>query len=81
MSWDWQVFCKDTVTGETVQGCFGRGDDYTYLNWMFKAWGWTAAVSAGALLLALAVGAIIGVLRTLQQDRASGRILNRFGAA
>lgn len=81
MNWDWQVFCKDTITGEIVQGCFGRGDDYTYLNWMFKAWGWTAAVSVGALLLALAVGAIIGVLRTLQQDRASGRILNRFGAA
>ncbi len=81
MSWDWQVFCKDTVTGETVQGCFGRGDDYTYLNWMFKAWGWTAAVSAGALLLALLVGALVGIVRTLPQDRARGRILNRLGAA
>lgn len=78
MSWDWQVFCKDIITSETVQGCFGRGDDYTYLNWMLKAWGWTAAVSAGALLLALIVGAVIGILRTLPQDRFSGRFWNAF---
>ncbi|MDO4769870.1 MAG: amino acid ABC transporter permease [Brachymonas sp.] len=78
MSWDWQVFCKDIITSETVQGCFGRGDDYTYLNWMFKAWGWTAAVSAGALLLALLVGAVIGILRTLPQDRFAGRFWNAF---
>ena len=78
MSWYWQVFCKDIITSETVQGCFGRGDDYTYLNWMLKAWGWTAAVSAGALLLALIVGAVIGILRTLPQDRFSGRFWNAF---
>lgn len=81
MSWDWQVFCKDTITSETVSGCFGRGDDYTYLNWMLKAWGWTAAVSAGALLLALIVGAVIGILRTLQQDRFAGRFWNAFATA
>ena len=81
MNWDWQVFCKDIITSETVQGCYGRGESYTYLNWMFKAWGWTAAVSAGALVLALALGAVIGILRTLPQDRAAGRFWNAFAMA
>lgn len=81
MSWDWQVFCKDIITSETVQGCYGRGEHYTYLNWMFKAWGWTVAVSAGAIVLALAVGVVVGILRTLPQDRMSGRIWNTFAMA
>ena len=52
-NWDWQVFCTDTLTMETVPGCYGRGDEYTYLNWLVSAWGWTLAVSACALVLAL----------------------------
>ncbi|MDO5652932.1 MAG: amino acid ABC transporter permease [Brachymonas sp.] len=78
MNWDWQAFCKDKYTLEVVPGCFGED---TYLNWVFKAWGWTAAVSVGALLLALLVGAVIGVMRTLPQDRPSGRIFYGFGTA
>lgn len=30
MSWDWQVFCQDTIEREVVQGCFGKGGDITY---------------------------------------------------
>ena len=66
MSWDWQVFCQDTLDREMVQGCFGRGGDITYLDWMLSAWGWTVSVSLLALLLALVLGSIIGTLRTLQ---------------
>ncbi len=66
MSWDWQVFCQDTLDREMVQGCFGRGGDITYLDWMLSAWGWTVSVSLLALVLALVLGSVIGTLRTLQ---------------
>ena len=66
MSWDWQVFCEDTMERQVVQGCFGKGGDITYLDWMLSAWGWTVSVSVLALLLALVLGAFIGTLRTVQ---------------
>lgn len=61
---DWAVFCKETTSGDIVAGCFGRGGDTTYLNWIFTAWGWTLAVSALALVVALLVGSLMGILRT-----------------
>lgn len=64
-NWDWQVFCKDTIDGEVVPRCFGSGGSVTYLDWMLSAWGWTVSVSLCALVLALVVGSIVGVLRTL----------------
>ncbi|MEN9630880.1 MAG: putative glutamine transporter permease protein GlnM [Pseudomonadota bacterium] len=63
-AWDWQVFCKDTVSGEVAASCFGKGGDITYLQWMFSAWGWTLSVAALALVVALAVGSLMGILRT-----------------
>jgi glutamate/aspartate transport system permease protein len=68
MAMDWEVFCQDTLTSELVNGCFGTSRDPTYLNWILGAWGWTVAVSITALLLALVVGSIIGVLRTLPNN-------------
>ncbi|MEZ5615045.1 MAG: amino acid ABC transporter permease [Rhodocyclaceae bacterium] len=64
MSWDWQVFCRDTLDGEIVPRCFGSGGDITYLDWLLSAWGWTISVSLLALLVALVLGAIMGILRT-----------------
>ena len=66
MSWDWQVFCEDTLDRVPVQGCFGKGGDVTYLDWMLSAWGWTVSVSLLGLLLALLVGTLVGTLRTLE---------------
>ena len=66
MSWDWQVFCEDTLDRVAVQGCFGKGGDVTYLHWILSAWGWTVSVSLLSLLLALVVGTVVGTLRTLQ---------------
>ena len=63
-TWDWQVFCKDTIDGKIVPGCFGSGDDITYLDWLLLAWGWTLSVSALALLVALLLGSLMGILRT-----------------
>lgn len=66
MSWDWQVFCQDTMDKNVVPSCFGKGGDVTYLDWMLSAWGWTVSVSLLALVLALVLGSLIGTLRTLQ---------------
>jgi hypothetical protein len=65
MALDWQVFCKETTTGDLVEGCFGRGVDQTYLNWILSAWGWTLTVALLALCVALFFGLIVGTLRTL----------------
>ena len=64
MAWDWQVFCKETTSGEVVAGCFGRGGDLTYLDWLFSAWGWTLSVALLALVVALLFGSVVGILRT-----------------
>lgn len=50
--WDWQVFLQDTGGGRT------------YLDWLMSAWGWTALVSVLSLIVALAVGTLMGILRT-----------------
>lgn len=63
-SWDWQVFCKDTIDGEIVARCFGGAGDVTYLDWLLSAWGWTLSVSLLALGVALAFGSLMGILRT-----------------
>ncbi len=65
MAWDWQVFCKETTTGDIIAGCFGKGGDQTYLNWIFSAWGWTLTVALFALVVALVTGLIVGTIRTL----------------
>ncbi len=67
MTWDWQVFCEDTIERTPVAGCFGHGGSVTYLDWMLSAWGWTVSVALLALLIALVVGAVVGTLRTLPQ--------------
>jgi len=50
--WDWQVFLHDTGGGQT------------YLQWMMSAWGWTMSVAVLALIVALSVGSLMGILRT-----------------
>ena len=69
LAWDWQVFCKETTNGDVIAGCFGRGGDTTYLNWIFKAWGWTLSVAVLALIVALLVGSLMGILRTAPDKR------------
>jgi glutamate/aspartate transport system permease protein len=64
MAWDWQVFCKDTIDGDIVASCFGKKGDLTYLDWMLSAWGWTLSVAVCALVVALLVGSLMGILRT-----------------
>ena len=69
MAWDWQVFCKETTSGEVVASCFGSGGDITYLNWILSAWGWTLSVAVLALVVALVTGSLMGILRTAPDRR------------
>jgi glutamate/aspartate transport system permease protein len=64
MALEWQVFCKETTSGDVIASCFGSGRDVTYLNWILKAWGWTLSVAVLALIVALVVGSLMGILRT-----------------
>ena len=54
-TWDWQVFLQDTGGGRT------------YGTWLLSAWGWTLSVSALSLIVALVLGSLVGVVRTLPQ--------------
>ena len=69
MAWDWQVFCKETTSGDVVASCFGKGGDITYLDWMLSAWGWTLSVAALALVVAMFAGSLMGILRTTPDKR------------
>src|SRR6185295_367588 len=52
------------ASGEVVASCFASGRDITYLQWMLSAWGWTLSVALLALVVALIIGSLVGVLRT-----------------
>ncbi len=66
---DWQVFCKETTSGDVIKGCFGSVGDITYANWILSAWGWTLSVALLALVVAMAVGSLMGILRTAPDKR------------
>lgn len=53
MTWDWQVFLQDDGSGRN------------YLEWMLEAWRWTLAVAGASWVVAVAVGALVGTVRTL----------------
>jgi glutamate/aspartate transport system permease protein len=59
-----EVFCKERTTSELIPGCFGSGRDVTYLDWILSAWGWTLSVALLALVVALVLGTLIGIIRT-----------------
>lgn len=52
-TWDWQVFLQDTGGGRS------------YLAWLMSAWGWTLTVAALSLVVALLIGSLMGILRTV----------------
>jgi len=56
-NWDWQVFLQDP------------GGEYpTYLQWMLSAWGWTVSVALLALIVALVLGSLVGIVRNLPDN-------------
>lgn len=65
MSWDWQLYCTDMVTEEVAPKCFGAQGYETYLDAMVHAWGWTMTLALLGLAVALVVGILVGILRTV----------------
>jgi glutamate/aspartate transport system permease protein len=68
--WDWNIFFRQVKAG-----------DETYLDWLLTGLGWTVAVSLTAWLLALALGVIVGTLRTMPNKwvaRAAGAYVELF---
>jgi glutamate/aspartate transport system permease protein len=53
-NWNWEVFLQPSATGEG-----------TYLTWLLEGLKWTVTLSLTAWVIALVVGSIIGVLRTV----------------
>jgi glutamate/aspartate transport system permease protein len=66
MNWDWQVFLNDDGSGRT------------YLQWMFDAWGWTLAVAGCAWVVAMAVGILVGTVRTLPNSPVLVKLANAW---
>jgi glutamate/aspartate transport system permease protein len=53
-NWNWLIFFQSVPTR-----------DATYLDWLLSGLAWTAAVSVSAWAMALALGVVMGVLRTV----------------
>ena len=60
-NWDWGIFFKSTGIGSEI-----------YLDWFVTGFGWTLAVALAAWIVALALGALLGVLRTVPNRWLSG---------
>jgi His/Glu/Gln/Arg/opine family amino acid ABC transporter permease subunit len=52
--WNWEIFLEQV-----------KGGDETYLDWLVTGFGWTVAVALSAWAIALALGVVVGTLRTL----------------
>jgi len=84
---DLGIFCKSTLDGEVVDHCFSallgisQNADPSYLDWLMKAWGWTLAVAALSLIIAMSLGAVMGTLRTLPTETTLNRFFIRFSTA
>jgi glutamate/aspartate transport system permease protein len=58
------TFCRDTVDKELVANCLKSGGDTTYLHWFLTAWGTALSLAVLALVVAMAFGVLMGILRT-----------------
>ncbi|MDR3410770.1 MAG: amino acid ABC transporter permease [Formivibrio sp.] len=52
--WDWGIFFKSTGIGQEI-----------YLHWFITGLGWTIALSLTGWVIAMLLGTVLGVLRTL----------------
>jgi glutamate/aspartate transport system permease protein len=64
-NWNWSVFFSQTPSGDT-----------TYLLWLLEGLKWTVVLSLSAWVIALILGSVIGVLRTVPN-----RVLSSLAAS
>ena len=60
-NWDWGIYFKSTGIGSE-----------TYLDWFITGLGWTIAIALAGWIIALALGSLLGVMRTLPNRWLSG---------
>ncbi|WP_223457585.1 MULTISPECIES: amino acid ABC transporter permease [unclassified Pseudomonas] len=60
-NWDWGIFFKSTSIGNEI-----------YLDWFISGFGWTISIALMAWCIALLLGALLGVMRTLPNRWLSG---------
>jgi glutamate/aspartate transport system permease protein len=59
------TFCRDTIDKELVANCLKSAQgDTTYLHWFLQGWGYALALALLALVVAMAFGILMGILRT-----------------
>ena len=58
------IFCRDTVDRDLITNCLRDGKDTTYLHWLLQGWGTAVALALLALVVAMAFGILMGILRT-----------------
>jgi glutamate/aspartate transport system permease protein len=59
------IFCRDTIDKELVPNCLkSAAGDTTYLHWLLEGWGTGVALALLALVVAMAFGILMGILRT-----------------
>ncbi|HEX2547081.1 MAG TPA: amino acid ABC transporter permease [Ramlibacter sp.] len=81
MAMEWQVFCLDTIDKTPIASCFGTGGrtgTQSYLDWLISAWGQTIQVAALSMVVALVIGSLIGILRTLPDSPWLSRFANAW---
>jgi len=59
------LMCTSIDEPTVYPSCFAGKGEMTYLQWMIHGWGWTLVVALVALVIALGLGLVIGVMRTL----------------
>ncbi|MFZ2320479.1 MAG: amino acid ABC transporter permease [Pseudomonas sp.] len=60
-NWDWAMFFKPTGIGSEI-----------YLDWFVSGLGWTIAIALAAWVIALLLGSLLGVLRTVPNRWVTG---------
>jgi glutamate/aspartate transport system permease protein len=60
-NWDWGIFFKSTGIGSEV-----------YLDWFVTGLGWTIAIALAGWIIALLLGTLLGVLRTVPNRALAG---------
>ncbi|WP_447595187.1 amino acid ABC transporter permease [Aquipseudomonas campi] len=60
-NWDWGIYFKSTGIGSEI-----------YLDWFITGLGWTLAIALAGWVIALALGTVLGVMRTLPNRLLSG---------
>jgi glutamate/aspartate transport system permease protein len=59
------TFCRDTIDKDLVANCLKSAQgDATYLHWFLQGWGTALALALLALVVAMAFGILMGILRT-----------------